>query len=123
MGKKAIRTSHKRVEKLVRLELERWREQALEAMRCEAKCNASFGTLRPSKDHPGEVWLTPQPRYGARLQTVAIPPWMEPMRLNLGVELRHCKRVLEMTFEPVLMQMDVDGVRVRWCNWEFRYVR
>jgi len=123
MGKRAMQTSRKRVAKLVRVELERWRQQTLEAMRAEAERNAAFGTLRSSKDFPGEVWLTPTPRYGSRLQTVAIPPWMEPMRLNAGIELRHSMRVIEMVFEPVLMQMDVDGVRVRWCNWEFRYAR
>lgn len=119
MGKRAMRTSAKRVQALLRVERAKLVNEVEAAMRASAERNAAFGFMRTVEDSPGDVWLTPRPER----EYVSVP-----LMFPLGpyVSMRHspATQIREVVFKAVRCQLHFrsstgqPGVRFNWVNWE-----
>lgn len=110
MSKRAIRTSRKRVDAMLRAERNRIRQEE----RAAAEYGATFGRTR--LDDNGDIWLTQKPQRPH--WTVAIPPPMRryvPGFFDFPLQMR----VIPVHFRAVDMMVRLpDGQRLRWVNWE-----
>jgi len=110
MSKRAIRTSRKRVDAMLRAERVRIRQEE----RAAAEYGATFGRTR--LDDNGDIWLTQKPERPH--WSVAIPPPMRRYLLGSHDDPLQMS-VVSIHFRAVDMAMRLpDGQRLRWVNWE-----